>query len=267
MDGVLLLQKRKIDPVTQDPEKNCVKPSWSESLRLMSQSDFLASLLSFGKDEINAETVELLDPYLEMPDFNLEGAKKVSADVAGMASWVRAMSFYYSINKKVIPLKANLIVQERKLEIAAGDLNKAQKTLDEKQAELDIFKAKYNSAISTKQALQADADACKRKMAAATALINGLQGERDRWTQTSKELADRIGRLVGDVLVATAFLSYCGPFNQTFRNQLINDWKKDLSSRGIPLSQDLDIISLLVDNTTIGEWNIQGKQKRFFLFS
>jgi dynein heavy chain len=46
----------------------------------MSQSDFLTSLLQFPKDEINAETVELLEPYLEMPDFNLEGAKKVSAD-------------------------------------------------------------------------------------------------------------------------------------------------------------------------------------------
>jgi dynein heavy chain len=178
MDGVLLLMKRKVDAVQPDPDpsKNCVKPSWGESLRLMSQSDFLQSLLTFGKDEINEETVELLEPYLEMPDFNLEGAKKVSADVAGLASWVRAMSFYFTINKKVIPLKANLVVQERKLEIANADLDKAQKTLDEKQAELDVFKAKYNQAIATKQALQADADSCKRKMSAASALIFGLQG-------------------------------------------------------------------------------------------
>ena len=260
MDGVLILQKRKIDPATPDPDptKICVKPSWSESLRLMSQSDFLQSLLTFSKDEINEETVELLEPYLEMPDFNLEGAKKVSADVAGLASWVRAMSFYFTINKKVIPLKANLIVQERKLEIANGDLDKAQKTLDEKQAELDIFKAKYNLAITTKQALQADADTCKRKMSAATALIHGLRGEKDRWTIQSKELGDRVGRLVGDVLVSTAFLSYAGPFNQMFRNQLISDWKKDLVKRKIPCTEDLDLIGLLVDNTTIGEWNIQG---------
>ncbi|RKP21518.1 hypothetical protein ROZALSC1DRAFT_20453 [Rozella allomycis CSF55] len=258
MDAVLILQKRRIDAVIPDPERPCVKPCWSESLRLMSQSDFLSSLINFPCDEINAETVELLDPYLEMPDFNLEGAKKVSADVAGLASWVRAMSFYYTINKKVIPLKMNLAVQEKKLEIAMADLNKAQKTLDEKQAELDVFKQKYNAAITNKQALQDDADSCKRKMTAATALINGLKGEKDRWTLQSKEFAEQIGRLVGDVILATAFLSYSGPFNQTFRTQLLSIWKEDLKKRKIPFSADVDIISLLVDGTTIGEWNIQG---------
>ncbi|KAI8811565.1 dynein heavy chain and region D6 of dynein motor-domain-containing protein [Cladochytrium replicatum] len=258
MDAVLLLQKRKVDPVTQDPDKPCAKPSWGESLKLMSASDFLSSLINFPKDEINGETVELLEPLIEMPDFNLEGAKKVSGDVAGLASWTRAMAYYYGINKKVIPLKANLIVQEHKLDIAMGDLRKAQQALDEKQAELDVFQEKYNQAIGNKQALQADADGCKRKMNAATALISGLKGEKDRWTIQSKEFADRIGRLVGDILLATAFLSYNGPFNQAFRVQLMNDWKKDLLKRHIPHTDDLDIIGLLVDNTTIGEWNIQG---------
>lgn len=103
-----------------------------------------------------------------MPDFNLEGAKKVSGDVAGLASWIGAMAAYYSVNKFVIPLKANLIVQAFKLGIAQGDLDRCQKDLDEKQAELDIFQAKYDEAISTKRALQQDADNCKRKMSMVT---------------------------------------------------------------------------------------------------
>ena len=258
MDGVIILMKKKIDTITQDADRPCMKPSWSESLKLMSQSDFLVSLLNFQKDEINAETVEFLEPLMEMPDFNLEGAKKVSGDVAGLASWVGAMAVYYGINKKVIPLKANLIVQEHKLNIAMEDLNKAQQMLDEKQAELDVFQAKYNEAIANKQALQADADSCKRKMTAATALISGLKGEKDRWTIQSKEFAEQIGRLVGDILLSSAFLSYSGPFNQTFRSQLLTEWKKELGRRKIPHTEDLNIIGLLVDNTTVGEWNIQG---------
>ncbi|KAJ3258377.1 Dynein heavy chain 5, axonemal [Boothiomyces macroporosus] len=259
MDGVLLLQKKKVAiPLVQDAERPCMTPSWSESLKLMSQSDFLVSLLNFAKDEINEETVEFLEPLQEMPDFNLEGAKKVSADVAGLASWVNAMSSYYSVNKMVIPLKANLVIQEFKLAVAMDDLNKAQQALDEKQAELDVFQAKYNDAIATKQALQADADGCKRKMVAATTLISGLKGEKDRWTIQSKEFATRIGKLVGDIILATAFLSYSGPFNQTFRTNLLNDWKKELAKKKIPHTEDLDIIGLLVDNTTVGEWNIQG---------
>jgi dynein heavy chain len=157
-----------------------------------------------------------------------------------------------------MPLKANLVIQEYKLGIAMDDLHKAQMALDEKQAELDVFQAKYDDAIGTKQALQADADGCKRKMAAAHALINGLKGEKDRWTIQSKEFAVRIGKLVGDIILATAFLSYCGPFNQTFRSVLISDWIKELVKRKIPHTENLDIIDLLVDNTTIGQWNIEG---------
>lgn len=46
----------------------------------MSQSNFLLSLQNFAKDTINDEMVELLAPYLEMEDYNMETAKRVSND-------------------------------------------------------------------------------------------------------------------------------------------------------------------------------------------
>ena len=49
MDCVLLLFFRKVDPVTPDPEKPCCKPSWGESLKLMSGGGFLNTLLTFPK--------------------------------------------------------------------------------------------------------------------------------------------------------------------------------------------------------------------------
>ena len=43
----------------------------------MSQGGFLQNLVNFPKDTINAEAVELLQPYLQMEDYNLATAKKV----------------------------------------------------------------------------------------------------------------------------------------------------------------------------------------------
>merc|ERR1719494_490102 len=133
MDCVLLLFIRKVDTVTADKDRACPTPSWQESLKLMSSSTFLTNLMNFPKDSINEETVELLAAYQDMEDYNFETAKKVCGDVAGLCSWTIAMSIFYGINKEVLPLKANLIIQEARLEKATIELNKAQAQLDEKQ--------------------------------------------------------------------------------------------------------------------------------------
>ena len=65
-------------------------------------------------------------------------------------------------------------------------------------------------------------------------------------------------RLVGDVLLASGFLSYCGPFNQEFRKLLLDSWKKELSTRKIPFTEKLNLTDMLADSTTVGEWNLQG---------
>uniref|UniRef100_A0A8C4NM26 Dynein heavy chain 5, axonemal n=1 Tax=Dicentrarchus labrax TaxID=13489 RepID=A0A8C4NM26_DICLA len=178
MDVVLLLFQRKIDTVTADPERPCPRPSWAEAMKLMQNSGFLSMLLNFSKDSITEEVVELLTPYLDMEDYNLESAKRICGNVAGLCSWTQAMADFFAINKEVLPLKANLALQEARLVVAQTELAKAQEQLDAKQQELDAVQALYDTAMKEKQDLEDDAQACRRKMANATALIDGLGGEK-----------------------------------------------------------------------------------------
>ena len=97
MDCCLLLFQRRLDTLSMDPDKPGPKPSWGESLKLLSQQGFLQGLQTFRKDSINEETVELLAPYLDMEDYKLEMAKKVCGNVAGLLSWTKAMAFFYGI--------------------------------------------------------------------------------------------------------------------------------------------------------------------------
>ena len=259
MDCVIILFQKKLNPVTPDLDKpQFFKPSWSESLKLMSQSTFIANLQQFKKDSINEETVELLEAYFRSEDYTYESAKKVCGDVAGLQSWTSAMADFYTINKEVLPLKANLFIQEKKLEGAMSELSVAQEMLDAKQAELDEVQAIYDAAMSKKQQLFDDAAMCERRMKAATALINGLSGEKVRWTEESLQFKATIKQLVGDVLLAVGFLSYSGPFNQLYRSLLFDKWKADLRKNDIPFKEDIDVVSFLSTQTQIGEWNLQG---------
>ena len=95
------------------------------------------------------------------------------------------------------------------------------------------------------QILVDDANACRRKMDNATALIDGLSGERVRWTEASKSFEAETARLVGDVLLATGFLSYTGPFNQEFRSQMMTNWKTQLRRKNIPFS-GVSVVTVLL---------------------
>lgn len=66
-------------------------------------------------------------------------------------------------------------------------------------------------------------------------------------------------RLVGDVLLCTGFLSYCGPFNQNFRKLLLKDlWEAEMRAHKIPFSENLNLISMLVDLPTVSSWCLIG---------
>ena len=88
-------------------------------------------------------------------------------------------------------------------------------------------------------------------MDAATSMIDGLSGERVRWIDQLAMFKSETDRLVGDVLILTAFLSYCGPFNQEFRILLQRKWLDFLQNRKIPVSVQLNIVDSLTDTATV----------------
>lgn len=252
MDCVLLLFQRPLLPFQEDPDRHgCMKPSWNDSLKLMANTNFLQSLLNFPRDYITEETVDLMEPYFMAEDYNLETAKKVCGNVAGLCSWTTAMEKFYWINREVIPLKDNLAKQEIKLNAAKTDLAKAEAVLEEKERQLAIVRALFEKAMLRKKELAEDAESCQKRIATATTLIDGLSGEKVRWTEETRTLGDQVIRLVGDVLMATAFLSYCGCFNQDFRNRIINSWVRSLMKMKIPHTHNLDLINMLTEGPTV----------------
>lgn len=103
------------------------------------------------------------------------------------------------------------------------------------------------------------AEKTERKAKLADKLVNGLSGENVRWRASIAEFDALEKHLVGDVLIAAAFVSYAGPFNAPFRKALVAEkWVPDLISRGIPITEGKAVLDLLATDSQRALWGAQG---------
>jgi dynein heavy chain len=61
----------------------------------------------------------------------------------------------------------------------------------------------------------------------------------ERWAKTVDSLRQNYDVVTGDMLLASAFVSYAGPFTSKFRAGLIKEWIKFLSDRGMPMTEGI----------------------------
>lgn len=207
-----------------------------------------------------------MEPYLTMqlpntqePAFTPQVARKSNKALEGMCIWAAAMSDYHKQSKIVKPKLKLLEIKNQSLQEAEAALAKAQGELDECRQLKETLQKKFDDQMAEKNALQEKAARTRKKMDQANRLINSLQDNKERWIQNINEYKTQKKKLAGDVAKACAFVSYCGPFNAEFRGKLLDEYfHDDLTKRGIPVSQDLELTKFLVDDATVGEWSLQG---------
>jgi len=52
--------------------------------------------------------------------------------------------------------------------------------------------------------------------------MNSLGNEKNRWIKTSERLLREKKSLLGDMILSTAFITYMGPFEGSFRERIVN---------------------------------------------
>lgn len=261
MDAVLILFGDPIGAVKPDPTTKFLIPSWSDSMKTMSDTGFLNHIVKYPTDQMTDEMVDLLVPYFKNKLYTFEAAEAACGNVAGLLKWTIAMTKYFAINKDVIPVKYKMAIQQHKLKCAEADLQKAETVLAEKEKLVDAAKKIMKVETDKKDAVFAKAKVKQDKMNSATELIETLSGEKTRWIEQLALTKTNIDCLVGDVLYLTAFLSYIGPFNQDYRKRSLETWRDYMYGKRIPMSPKINVVENLCDMITVSEWNVQGLPK------
>jgi dynein heavy chain len=75
-----------------------------------------------------------------------------------------------------------------------------------------------------KETLESNMERDQARMVRASKLVVLLKDEGVRWKETIVTIQGEIERLVGNVFLSCACISYFGPFTGTYREKMVTDW-------------------------------------------
>ncbi|XP_060775597.1 dynein axonemal heavy chain 2 [Neoarius graeffei] len=235
------------------------EPTWAEAKRQLGESNFIKQLVNFDKDNISDRVLKKIGQYCTQPDFQPDIIGRVSLAAKSLCMWVRAMEVYGRIYRVVEPKRARLNEAMTQLEEKQTSLAEAQSKLREVGEKLDRLQAQYSEKLSQKEELRKKSEDMELKLDRADKLVSGLAGERERWEKTVEDLEEDMGYLVGDCLLAAAFLSYMGPFLSNYRDELLTSiWINQFKELEVACSPGFSFAVFLAKPTAVRDWNIQG---------
>ena len=235
-----------------------VKPDWDQAKKLMQDSQFMSRLVDYDKDNIKPKIIRAVGKYTDMPVMTVENVSKVSVAAKSLCMWVHSMVIYDEVAKDVEPKRVRLAEMNDILASANATLAIKQAELKAVMDKVDALKKKCDDTVAEKEAVTQEIERTKQRLMRAEKLTVGLADELVRWKETVQLAGDKAKRLIGDVFLASAAISYYGAFTGNFRKKLFSQWKEYIDTRNIPSSTTCTLISALSEPVRVREWQING---------
>ena len=117
---------------------------------------------------------------------------------------------------------------------------------------------RYLASKAAKDKVEAEEKQLLDKLQMAEKFISLLSGNKIRWTEEVSKLKNFKMRLAGDCMLASSFISYIGVFNSLLREKLINKWKTIISAKDILLTNNIELVKILITDTEILKFKSEG---------
>jgi len=228
--------------------------------------DYLDALKNY-KEKVDTGQVPDINfkecrPLLAIETFDVDVIKGKNSAAGGLCAWVVNIVMYRDIVVTVEPKRIALGEANALLAAANAKLKEVTELCAELQAKLDKLVAELDAANADKKEAMDSVEKGNKKLDLAQRLTTALASEAIRWAENVLQMEADKHLLVGDVLVASAFISYIGPFTKPFRVQLMtNKFIPFLATAAggepVPMSEDSDPVTILSTPAQIAGWQSQ----------
>jgi len=234
--------------------------SWKTAQKMMGNPvKFMEGLLEYASHidagRVPAQNFAAIKELVDRPDFNKEALNVKSLAAGGVCDWIKNIYAYYDVVVNVEPKKLAVAKAKEDLAVASEKKATSEALVAELNAKLAVLMSEYNEAMAKKQKAEDTAAYCAERLSRANRLVGALGTEKDRWGNAIVTLGQEIEVVTGDVLMASAFVSYVGPFSKKYRERIIDEmFIKFFRDNNIPASAEINPLRILCDEAQVAQW-------------
>eukprot|EP00940_MAST-03C_sp_MAST-3C-sp2_P000013 g13.t1 len=216
---------------------------------ILAEKTFLRDLFTFaeeGRDHVNDETLELLEPYLNLAHFTPEKIKKASPMSACVLTWVKATVDYRNASRHVQPEVEALQQRRDELDHDAKTLGIIETQCRAIRNDLGIMQSEFGEQMRKRSVMKTTCERLRTEIEEMEVLVGLLQEREPLWKEAldSCEMLKRTA--VGDTLLAAAFVAYGGSMDERARRVFLNECAIAVRSSGL-LCREKNIIAGVED--------------------
>lgn len=215
-------------------------PTWASVKKELANPKFVDVIKGLDKESISAKTLKQIEKYTKAETFNPQYVMGKSMAAGFLCLWVRSIEDYAKALKIVGPKREKKQYAEEELRKKIEYLNQLEASYKEVADELDELAATFKKTDAEVSGYKAELGDLQVKIERGEQLVSGLSGEKTRWEASLIDLDDQYEKLVGDCILASAFMSYCGPFPSEYRDDLVHTWKANVEVEKIPFTRKFE---------------------------
>jgi dynein heavy chain 1 len=222
------------------------KLDWASIRKVLVDADFISSVIKFDSSKISTKVrKQLNDEYFSIDGFNYEAVNRASSACGPLVKWLEAQMYYSEILHKVEPLRTKVVELEQEGAEKKKHLEELTAIVEEVDKTIMRLKDEYRVLIAQTQSIKDEMSVVQAKVDRSISLLGNLGSERVRWESESKRFELHMATVIGDALLAAAFLAYSGFFDQHYRNALMTKWREQLEAVNVNMEPALSLVEYL----------------------